>query len=79
MKTLWRIDIHPDDWEYDRFEGAVVWADTAEEAEQIMRREVQYAIGDPPTERLWIENPDWRLVVAPAATEGVALAYFHAG
>jgi hypothetical protein len=79
VSTLWKIEIHEDDWDYDRFEAAVVWADTAEEAEQIMRREVQYTYGDPPNDRLWIDNPDWKLVVTPAPTEGVAFAYFHAG
>ena len=70
---LWLVRIHDDDWDYDRFEAAAVWADTAEEADRIMREAIWH------DDKLWIENPDWKLTVESAPNDGVALAYFHAG
>jgi hypothetical protein len=75
MPKLWLVKIHDDDWDYDRFESAVVWADSAEEAERIVRAAPRYE-GD---EALWIANPDWRVIVTPAPTEGIALVHWHAG
>jgi hypothetical protein len=76
MATLWLVKIHEEDWDYDFFDSAVVWADTAEQAEQIIRDAPRYD-GEPDSR--WIQNPDWRLHVEPANTEGVALVHWHAG
>jgi hypothetical protein len=73
---LWHVRIDDDDWDYDRFEDAVVWAETPEQAEEIMRREVRPEGG---RVDLWIESPQWRLHVQPAKTTGVVLVHWHAG
>ncbi len=85
---LWRIQITEADWDYDRFDSAVVWAHDADEAEAIMRAEHHYdeetvmgfspAMRDQVRAELWI-HPDWTLEVAPAPTHGVALVHWHAG
>lgn len=70
---LWLVRIHDDDWDYDRFVSAAVWAETAEDAERIMRAE-------PWSDReMWIGSPSWRLTVGPAKTDGVVLVHWHAG
>lgn len=76
MKKLWHITIDDRDWDYDRFTEALVWAKTAKQAEEIMRNEVR---GSSPNGQLWIERPEWRLHVQPAASHGVALVHWHAG
>jgi hypothetical protein len=76
-ELLWLVEIDEDDWDYDNFEIAAVWAETAERAEQIVRAEKRPNSYDPDT--LWIENPNWRLHVRPAPTQGVALVHWHAG
>lgn len=73
MSTLWHVRIDKSDWDYDRFQEALVWAETPERAEEIIRQEIQY------DDVLWISNPEWRLHVQPAKTEGVALVHWHAG
>jgi hypothetical protein len=78
VSTLWHVRIDDADWDYDRFSEALVWAETPEQAEQIMRREVWHSNG-PGHERLWIDNPDWRLHVQPAKADGVALVHWRAG
>ena len=72
--SLWLVEIDEADWDYDRFEKAAVWAESAEEAEAIMRAETWAE-----AERPWIESESWRLNVQPAPTEGVALVHWHAG
>lgn len=82
MKTLWLVTIHEDDWDYDRFVSAVVWAETADEAERIMRSHVHTPKGTwswQTEDKLWIEDPAWRLSVEPAPAEGVAHLHWHAG
>lgn len=70
---LWLVEIDEADWDYDNFVEAAVWAETAERAEQIVRAERR-------SERaMWIENPEWKLHVRPAPSEGVVLVYWHAG
>lgn len=81
MSTLWHVEIDEEDWDYDRFVSAVVWAETPEEAEQIVRVAKwpdRGILPDDPPEPL-IERPEWRLHVTPAPTEGVALFHWHAG
>jgi len=80
---LWHVEIHEDDWDYDEFVAAVVWAHTAEEAEHLMRQAPRHGklsgVGDDYVdEQLWIK-PNWRLSVRPAPLEGVALVHWHAG
>lgn len=80
--SLWLVEIDDDDWDYDRFSDAAVWAKSAEEAEQIVRSAVRAKAGEPEwrkKDELWIEKPDWRLNVSPAPTEGVVLVHWHAG
>lgn len=82
MPALWLVSIAEGDWDYDRFASAVVWAETAEEAESIVRAEVRVPAGTyewRTEDELWIEDPAWSLVVAPAPTSGVALIHWHAG
>lgn len=73
MNTLWHVRIDEDDWGYDRFAEAVVWAETPERAEEIIRSAIWH------DDKLWIENPDWRLHVQPANSDGVALVHWRAG
>jgi hypothetical protein len=49
---LWHVEIHEDDWDYDNFVAAVVWADSAEEAERIVRAERRYP-----------DRPDWDFAI----------------
>lgn len=80
--NLWMVEIDEADWDYDNFVSAVVWAETAEQAEQIVRAERRYpaeAADSWRGDRLWIEKPEWRLHVRPAPIEGVVLVHWHAG
>ena len=81
-RTLWLVEINDDDFEYDQFVAATVWAETAEQAESIMRAAVRqgdhsgyYGLGPLLP---WVD-PKVRLTVKPAPTEGVALVHWHAG
>lgn len=69
MSTLWLVEINHDDFEYDGFVSGVVWADSAEEAEQVLRTEVT---GLPRGDKT-------RLVVKPAPTSGVVHEHWHPG
>ena len=79
--TLWRVEIDEADWDYDRFASCVVWAYTAEEAEQIVRAADRHPgqQDDPIMRGKWIEDPEWKLHVTRAPLEGIALAHWHAG
>lgn len=81
MKQLWLVEIHEDDWLYDRFVAATVWAETAEDAEAIVRAAPRQGDHSGTYEdkniRPWIEDPSWRLTVKPASTEGIALVHWH--
>lgn len=80
--TLWHVEITEEDWDYDQFESAVVWATSAEEAERVIRQAWWYETNQErmyPEGKKMIENPDWHLVVTPAPTQGVALMHWHAG
>lgn len=72
--ALWLVDLDDNDWDYDEFVSAAVWAESAEEAERIVRAEPRYGGGPP-----WIEKAEWRLHVRPAPAEGVVLVHWHAG
>lgn len=74
---LWLVEIDQNDWDYDNFVEGAVWAETAEQAEAIMRAEYRYP--DRKYDDLWIEKPEWRLHVKAAPTEGVVLVHWHAG
>lgn len=79
---MWLVEIHEDDWDYDQFVEAAVWAESAEEAERAVRAEPRtraFEYGTSPKEdKLWI-NPHWRLSVREAPTKGVVLVHWHAG
>lgn len=78
---LWHVEIHDDDWDYDEFVAAVVWAESAGDAERIMREEPRKGpLSGVSVEPFhpWIK-PEWRLTVTPAPTTGVALVHWHAG
>lgn len=78
---LWLVEIHEDDWDYDRFESAVIWAHTPEEAEAYIRAAARYPDRqeDPIlAAEQWIEG-NWRLTVTLAPTDGIALVHWHAG
>lgn len=84
--TLWRVAIDDSDWDYDRFAEAVVWAESAEQAERIVRAAYRYPEEDRAKETIasirdskWIQDQSWRLNVTPAPTEGIALVHWHAG
>ena len=72
---LWLVEIHPDDFEYDHFVSAVVWAETAEDAELMIR--AKYASED------WgfglPKGVDTRLSVRLAPAAGVVHTHWHAG
>lgn len=80
-KQLWLVEIHDDDFAYDRFVAATVWAETAEEAEQLMRaaprRGDHSGVYQESLVAPWIAST-WRLTVKPAPTEGVALVHWRA-
>lgn len=69
---LWIVEIDESDWDYDRFESAAVWAESAEQAEAIVRA------AEPAESWRWV-SPAWKLNVKPAPTEGVVLIHWHAG
>ena len=80
--SLWLVEIDDADWDYDRFAEAAVWAESAEQAEQIVRSSVRHRAGDEPwrkVDELWIEKPEWKLNVTPAPTGGLVLVHWHAG
>lgn len=82
MKRLWIVEIDEEDWEYDRFEKAAVWAETGQQALNVVRAALRYPdnqedpvlCGD-----LWIEDRNWKLNVRPAPDEGLVLFHWHAG
>lgn len=76
---LWMVEIHEDDWDYDNFVGAVVWAVGEAEAESIVRAAVRHPAEGTWREVKWIESDAWRLRVTPAPTDGIALIHWHAG
>ena len=69
VNKLWLVEIGDDDFEYDCFVSGVVWAESAEEAEQTIRAEVTgLPQGDKTT-----------LVAKPAPTSGLVHQHWHAG
>jgi len=70
MSKLWLVEIHEDDFEYDFFVSAVVWGESAEDAESTLRAADD--IGLP-------QGDKTRLIVKPAATTGVVHEHWHAG
>lgn len=74
---LWLVEIHDDDFEYDYFVSAVVWAETEPEAEQLIRganrgyRDGEYA-ALPRGEKT-------RLIVKPAPESGIVHEHWHPG
>jgi hypothetical protein len=59
---LWLVKIHDDDFRWSRFAAAVVWADTPDTAEQIVRAR----FGDDLP-----HGTDTRLTVSPAPDSGI--------
>lgn len=57
---LWLVSIDVQDWDWDRFNSCVVWAETAEKAIKSARR----------TKRLMID-PGWKLNADPVRRRGV--------
>lgn len=82
--VAWLVEIAEKDWDYDRFQAAIVVAESAEAAEALIRSLKRYpdALPSDPKahrEELWIESPAWDLKVSPAPTEGLLLVSWHAG
>jgi hypothetical protein len=70
---LWLVKIADGEFEYDCFVDGVVWADTPEEAEQLIR-DNRDGMGD------GLPHGDaTRLIVEPAPTSGVAHVHVEAG
>lgn len=72
--TLWIVALDDDDWKYDEMVETAVWAESAEQAEALVRAEVR----DEKYGWMWVK-PEWRLHVRPAPSEGVVLVHWHAG
>lgn len=77
MSKLWVVEIGDDDFEYDCFVSGVVWAETAEEAEALVRKQPRgYKDGDSST----LPHGDkTQLVVKAAPTSGIVHEHWHAG
>lgn len=75
-RKLWLVEIHEDDIDYDRFRSAVVWAETPEEAEALMRADTNNYTTVKPEH--WV-YPSWRLVVTEAPSVGVAHVHYRYG
>jgi len=76
MPKLWLVEIHEDDFEYDSFESGIVWAETAEEAEQVIRAEAKdLRSGDMGLPR----GEATRLTARPAPESGVVHYCVHPG
>lgn len=78
MSKLWLVEIHEDDFEYGCFVGGVVWAETAEEAEQLIREAGQMERNS--KGKLELPHGDMtRFVVTLAPVTGIAHTHWHAG
>jgi hypothetical protein len=67
--TLWLVEIHEDDFEYDCFVSGVVWAETPEEAERLMRSGVTSMP----------QGDKTRLTAKPAPLSGIVHEHWHPG
>lgn len=80
MKKLWHVEIHEDDWDYDNLESAIVWAETEEEADRLVRAlEWEPTPGVEKPRSMFASPETVRLVVTPAKTEGVVHTFVHYG
>lgn len=70
MSKLWLVEIHEDDFEYDCFVSAVVWGESAEDAERTVRSDVKSGLP---------QGDKTRFTVAPAPATGVVHEHWHAG
>jgi hypothetical protein len=73
MPKLWLVKINHDDFEYDCFVSAVVWAETAKDAEGLIRERETSSDGGLP------RGDQTRLIVEPAPDAGVVHVHWHAG
>src|SRR5882757_9926340 len=67
---LWLVEIHDDDFEYDCFVSGVVWAENANEATALIRRDVSSHLP---------QGDKTRLIVSAAPTSGIVHEHWHAG
>lgn len=62
---LWLVEVHEDSFDYGFFASGVVWAESAEEAERLIRESPKIGMPAPPY------GERTRLIVKPAPEFGV--------
>lgn len=77
MSALWLVEIGDDEFREDCFVSGAVWANSAKEAEQLIRGAQRKNVNEP-----GIDLPrgiETKLIAKPAPTEGIVLQHWHAG
>jgi len=78
--NLYRVTIADADWDYDRFDSAVVAAPSPEDAVATIRQARRYP-DDPDDDELWV-GLGWGLRVDPievGSEPSILLVHWHAG